>query len=83
MTHEMFAECCLVCQDNCNCKGCLRDVLPKVKEKVNFEPSTDQKIQYSIYILHVLLPFLKRLIGEHIKEKQIETKIQGTFFIGL
>ncbi|GJV48241.1 JmjC domain-containing protein [Tanacetum coccineum] len=77
MTHEMFAECCPVCQDNCNCKGCLRDVLPKVKEKVNFEPSADQKIQYSLYILHVLLPFLKRLNEEHIKEKQIEAKIQG------
>ncbi|PWA71538.1 JmjC domain-containing protein [Artemisia annua] len=77
MTHEMFAECCPVCQDNCNCKGCLRDVLPKVKAKVNFEPSADQKIQYSIYILHVLLPFLKRLNEEHIKEKQIEAKIQG------
>ncbi|GJU56467.1 JmjC domain-containing protein [Tanacetum coccineum] len=76
MTHEMFAECCPVCQDNCNCKGCLRDVLPKVKEKVNFEPSADQKIQYSLYILHVLLPFLKRLNEEHIKEKQIEAKIQ-------
>ncbi|GKE00115.1 hypothetical protein Tco_1388098, partial [Tanacetum coccineum] len=73
MTHEMFAECCPVCQDNCNCKGCLRDV----KEKVNYEPSADQKIQYSIYILHVLLPFLKRLNEEHIKEKQIEAKIQG------
>nr|GEY24560.1 JmjC domain-containing protein [Tanacetum cinerariifolium] len=69
MTHEMFSECCPICQDNCNRKGCLRDVLPKVKEKVNFEPSADQKIQYSIYILHVLLPFLKRLNEEHIKEK--------------
>nr|GEZ23370.1 hypothetical protein [Tanacetum cinerariifolium] len=83
MTHEMFAECCPVCQDNYNRKGCLRDVLPKVKEKDNFEPSADQKIQYSIYILHVLLLFLKRLNEEHIKEKQIEGKIQGTFFIGL
>nr|GEY65701.1 hypothetical protein [Tanacetum cinerariifolium] len=83
MTHEMFAECCPVCQDNCNYKGCLRDVLPKVKEKVNFEPSADKEIQYSIYILHVLLPFLESLNAEHIKEKQIEGKIQGTFFIGL
>nr|GEV25769.1 hypothetical protein [Tanacetum cinerariifolium] len=77
MTLEMFAKCCPVCQDNCNCKCCLRDVLPKVKEKVNFEPSTDQKIQHSMYIMHVLLPFLKRLNEEHIKEKQIEAKIQG------
>nr|GEZ23371.1 JmjC domain-containing protein [Tanacetum cinerariifolium] len=66
MTHEMFAECCPVCQDNYNCKSCLRDVLPKVKEKVNFKPSADQKIQYSIYNMHVLLPILKRLNEEHI-----------------
>nr|GEY03213.1 JmjC domain-containing protein [Tanacetum cinerariifolium] len=48
-----------------------------VKEKVNFEPSADQKIQYSIYIMHVVFPFLKRLNEEHIKEKEIEAKIQG------
>nr|GFC76155.1 hypothetical protein [Tanacetum cinerariifolium] len=70
MTHEMFVECCPVCQDNCNCKGCLRDVLPKVKEKVNFEPSADQKIQYSIYILHVLLPFLKRCSLSELQVKE-------------
>ncbi|XP_076948219.1 lysine-specific demethylase JMJ27-like [Bidens hawaiensis] len=78
MTEEMFAECCPVCLDNCNCKSCLRDVHPKVKEKINFEPSVDQKIQYSIYTLHVLLPFLKRLNEEYIKEKMMESEIQGS-----
>ncbi|GKC56705.1 tRNA modification GTPase MnmE, partial [Tanacetum coccineum] len=29
MTYKMFAECCPVFKDNCNCKGCLRDVHPK------------------------------------------------------
>ncbi|PWA93581.1 JmjC domain-containing protein [Artemisia annua] len=78
MTEEMFAERCPVCLDICNCKGCLRDVRPNVKEKIKFEPSADQKVQYSVYILHVLLPFLKRLNDEHIKEKMVEAKIQGT-----
>nr|XP_043606770.1 lysine-specific demethylase JMJ25-like [Erigeron canadensis] len=78
MTPEMFAECCPVCLDNCNCKGCLRDVLPKVKGKIKFEPSADQKVQYSIYILHVILPFLKRLNEDYLKEKLIESKIQGS-----
>nr|XP_043626912.1 lysine-specific demethylase JMJ25-like isoform X2 [Erigeron canadensis] len=77
MTEEMFAERCPVCLDNCNCKSCLRDVHPKVKQKIDFEPSVDQKVQYSIYILHVLLPFLERLNKEHTKEKLIESKIQG------
>ncbi|GJS57061.1 JmjC domain-containing protein [Tanacetum coccineum] len=49
-----------------------------VKEKIQFEPSADQKVQYSVYILHVLLPFLKRLNDEYIKEKKMEAKIQGT-----
>ncbi|XP_023749344.1 lysine-specific demethylase JMJ26 isoform X1 [Lactuca sativa] len=78
MTEEMFAECCPVCLDNCNCKGCLRDVHPKVKQKIDFKPDDDQKIRYSVYILHVLLPFLKRLNKEHIKEKELESKIQGS-----
>ncbi|KAK9065105.1 hypothetical protein SSX86_016488 [Deinandra increscens subsp. villosa] len=77
MTEEMFAECCPVCLDNCNCKSCLRDVRPKVKNKIDFKPSADQKVQYSIYILHVLLPFLERLNEEHTKEKMIESEIQG------
>ncbi|XP_076940882.1 lysine-specific demethylase JMJ25-like [Bidens hawaiensis] len=77
MTERMFAECCPVCLDNCNCKSCLRDVLPKVKNKIDFKPSADQKVQYSIYILHVLLPFLKRLNEEQENEKRIESEIQG------
>ncbi|KAL4590415.1 hypothetical protein LXL04_003344 [Taraxacum kok-saghyz] len=76
MTEAMFAECCPVCLDKCNCKGCLRDVHPKVKEKINFEPDDDQKVRYSVYILHVLLPFLERLNKEHEKEKVIEAEIQ-------
>ncbi|KAI3773352.1 hypothetical protein L1987_47878 [Smallanthus sonchifolius] len=77
MTEDMFAECCPVCLDKCNCKSCLRDVHPKVKNKIDFKPSIDQKVRYSIYILHVLLPFLRRLNEEHKKEKIIESQIQG------
>ncbi|XP_071726407.1 lysine-specific demethylase JMJ29-like isoform X2 [Rutidosis leptorrhynchoides] len=77
MTEEMFAERCPVCLDNCNCKSCLRDVHPKVKGKIDFKPSIDEKVQYSLYILHVLLPFLERLNKENKKEKLIESKIQG------
>ncbi|KAL4590421.1 hypothetical protein LXL04_003350 [Taraxacum kok-saghyz] len=79
MTNEMFAECCPVCRDICNCKSFLRDVHPKVgEEKINYEPNDGQKVHYSIYILHMLFPFLKRLNEEHINEKTIESKIQGS-----
>ncbi|XP_042758581.1 lysine-specific demethylase JMJ26 [Lactuca sativa] len=78
MTDEMFAERCPVCLDICNCKSCLRDVHPRVKEKIDFKPNDDQKARYSIYILHVLFPFLKRLNEEQTKEKAIESTIQGS-----
>ncbi|KAK1439540.1 hypothetical protein QVD17_05360 [Tagetes erecta] len=78
MIEKEFEENCPVCQDNCNCKSCLRDVHPKVKKKIDYTPSADQKIQYSIYTIHVLLPFLRRLNEEYIKEKMIESKIQGS-----
>lgn len=42
---------------------------------MDFAPNADQKIQYSIYILRALLPFLKHLNEEHIKET--EAKFQG------
>ncbi|CAI9285203.1 unnamed protein product [Lactuca saligna] len=77
MTEKMFAERCPVCCDNCNCKRCLRDVHPKVKEKINFKPNNNQKVRYSVYILHVLFPFLKRLNKEFMKERAMESKIQG------
>ncbi|XP_071704152.1 lysine-specific demethylase JMJ25-like [Rutidosis leptorrhynchoides] len=77
MKEEMFAERCPVCLEICNCKSCLRDVLPKVKGKIDLKPSVDQKVRYSIYILHVLLPFLERLNKENTKEKLIESHIQG------
>ncbi|CAI9285197.1 unnamed protein product [Lactuca saligna] len=76
MTEVMLYDCCPVCSDNCNCNSCLRDVHPKVKLKIDFKPDHDQRVRYSLYILHVLFPFLTRLKEEHIKEKAIESKIQ-------
>ncbi|CAH1427083.1 unnamed protein product [Lactuca virosa] len=78
MTEEMFAECCPVCQGNCNSIKCLRNVNNKVKEKIDFKPNDDQKVRYSIYILHVLFPFLKHVNEQHMKEIAIESRIQGS-----
>ncbi|GJW14222.1 zinc finger domain of monoamine-oxidase A repressor R1 [Tanacetum coccineum] len=77
MTKEMFAERCPVCCDNCNCKPCLRDPHPKLKTKFQFEPDDYQKAQSSMYILHKLLPFLKRVNEEQTREMEIEARMKG------
>lgn len=38
-------------------------------------------MEYSKYILHKLLPFLKRLNEEQMTEKEVEAKIQGTIYL--
>ncbi|CAK9139413.1 unnamed protein product [Ilex paraguariensis] len=78
MPEEAFAEACPVCQYNCNCKSCLRLDVP-LKELKNLEVNTsdDEKVQYSKYILQVLLPFLKRFNEEQMMEKDFEARIQG------
>lgn len=45
--------------------------------------SDEEKIQYSKYMLQMLLPFLKQLHAEQLVEKEMEAKIQGIFFLGL
>ncbi|PWA56474.1 zinc finger, RING-type, JmjC domain, Zinc-finger domain of monoamine-oxidase A repressor R1 [Artemisia annua] len=77
MTQEMFAERCPVCCDNCNCKACLRDPHPKLKMKFQFKPNDYQKAECSMYILHKLLPFLKRLNEEQTREREIEARMNG------
>nr|GMC87923.1 lysine-specific demethylase JMJ25-like isoform X1 [Ipomoea batatas] len=78
MPEEAFAEKCPVCLENCNCKACLRLNGPIRKlKKIKFEVSNEEKIQYSKYILQVLLPLLRRFSAEQMMEKEIEAKIQG------
>ncbi|GJW03799.1 hypothetical protein Tco_1562655 [Tanacetum coccineum] len=36
----------------------------------------DKEVQYSVYTLHVLISFLKRLNGKYIKKKKMEDAIQ-------
>ncbi|GJZ73219.1 hypothetical protein Tco_0637365 [Tanacetum coccineum] len=36
----------------------------------------DKEVQYSVYTLHVLIPFLKRLNDKYIKKKKMEAVIQ-------
>ncbi|WOH00472.1 hypothetical protein DCAR_0519835 [Daucus carota subsp. sativus] len=76
MTEEDFARLCPVCQVNCNCKRCLRLEVPK-------KFTTEEKVQYSKYIIRMLLPFLKEFNEKQKREKQIEAKIQGLSYLKL
>lgn len=40
-----------------------------------------EKIQYSKYIISMLLPFVKQFNEEQMKEKHVEAKIQGIFLM--
>ncbi|GJT70038.1 reverse transcriptase domain-containing protein [Tanacetum coccineum] len=55
----------------------IRDLHPKLKIKFQFEPNGYQKAQNSMYILHKLLPFLKRVNEEQTWEMEIEARING------
>lgn len=77
MTVDDFTEACPVCQVNCNCKRCLRLELPNnLKKRFDLKFSNEEKIQYSKYILPLLLPFIKQFNEEQMMEKRIEANIQ-------
>ncbi|CAH9109939.1 unnamed protein product [Cuscuta europaea] len=78
MTQEAFAEKCPVCLKNCNCKSCLRLEGPiRELKDIKVEFSQDEQVQYSKYILQVLLPFLRQDDAQQIREKETEAQIQG------
>ncbi|XP_074332846.1 lysine-specific demethylase JMJ29-like isoform X2 [Apium graveolens] len=78
MTEDDFARMCPVCQVNCNCKSCLRlEVRKEDKKKFDLKFTEDEQIQYSKYIIPMLLPFLKQFNKEQMAEKQVEADIQG------
>ncbi|XP_015886698.1 lysine-specific demethylase JMJ25 isoform X1 [Ziziphus jujuba] len=77
LPEEYFAESCAVCRGNCNCKSCLRLDVPVVVKNLKLNIENDDEIEYSKYLLQVLLPFLKRLNEEQAFEREIEARRQG------
>ncbi|XP_073125655.1 lysine-specific demethylase JMJ27-like isoform X2 [Henckelia pumila] len=79
LPEEAFVEACPVCCNNCNCKSCLRLDVSEIAEsnKLMLTISSEEKMQYSKYILRILLPFLKKFHDEQLAEKEMEAKIQG------
>ncbi|CAJ1977653.1 unnamed protein product [Sphenostylis stenocarpa] len=75
LTEHYIAEACPVCRGNCNCKACLRsDVL--IKEMKGIETNEDKKVELSMRLLQLLLPYLMLLDEEQMIEKETEAKIQ-------
>uniref|UniRef100_A0A1D1YWJ8 Lysine-specific demethylase 3A n=1 Tax=Anthurium amnicola TaxID=1678845 RepID=A0A1D1YWJ8_9ARAE len=70
-----IAEACPFCRGNCNCNGCLMQ--SKQNKGQWDELSRKQKIKYNRYILHFLLPVLRKFCAEQIAEKEVEARIQG------
>ncbi|PIN05090.1 putative transcription factor 5qNCA, contains JmjC domain [Handroanthus impetiginosus] len=79
LPEEAFAEACPVCCNNCNCKKCLQLYYGPMRHLKNLtvEFSDEEKMQYSKYMLRMLLPFLKQFHAEQLTEKEMEAKIQG------
>ncbi|CAJ1932431.1 unnamed protein product [Sphenostylis stenocarpa] len=74
---EDIAEACPVCRGNCNCKACLSSDELINQMKKNAISDKDEKVELSMYLLQVLLPFLKQLDEEQMIETETEAKIQG------
>ncbi|KAH1074009.1 hypothetical protein J1N35_026337 [Gossypium stocksii] len=72
MSEEAIADACPVCRGNCNCKSCLRMLGPleELEEQ-------GQSITHSRYLLQTLLPYIKQISQEQMKEVVIEANIQG------
>ncbi|XP_077247125.1 lysine-specific demethylase JMJ27-like isoform X2 [Tasmannia lanceolata] len=75
MLEAEIAEACPVCRGNCNCKTCLR--LHKIPEISERKVNEAERKRWSRYLIGRLLPFLKQISQDQIREKELEAKIQG------
>ncbi|KAK9748015.1 hypothetical protein RND81_02G029800 [Saponaria officinalis] len=78
-SEEYFAEACPVCRGNCNCKACLRleGVVKAMLDKQELKISEDDKKGHSLYMLELVLPYLKQFDAEQMAEKEVEARVQG------
>ncbi|CAL4917856.1 unnamed protein product [Urochloa decumbens] len=71
-----FAAKCPYCRQNCNCKACLR-MLRGVEEAPRKEITVENHVRYACHVVRLLLPWLRKLQQEQMKEKELEAKIKG------
>ncbi|XP_042449385.1 lysine-specific demethylase JMJ25-like isoform X2 [Zingiber officinale] len=75
MPDDMVAKACPFCRERCNCLICLRESSSSLV--LTNDVGKSDKIKYAGYMLHYLLPGLKRLNQEQFMEMKIEAKIRG------
>lgn len=73
LTEEDVKEKCPHCRGYCNCKNCLREVIPLKKVKLTDE----EKSEIYKYTLRKVLPFLKQIKQEQKEELEVERVTQG------
>ncbi|KAL6129298.1 hypothetical protein ACLB2K_072650 [Fragaria x ananassa] len=77
-SEEDFAEACPVCLGNCNCKACLRlDVPLRCSKNRDLEIGEDERVEQCKYLVNRLLPYLKRINDEQVREMKFEAEKQG------
>ncbi|KAJ6792048.1 lysine-specific demethylase JMJ25-like isoform X2 [Iris pallida] len=76
LSESEFAKMCPFCRKNCNCKACLRMIRVEKPPEKHIPPG--DKLKHSRYIIHFLLPLLKKLCHDQLKEKELESNIQGS-----
>ncbi|XP_021902254.1 lysine-specific demethylase JMJ25-like [Carica papaya] len=73
MEEDEIANQCPVCRNNCNCKACLRLNFAKNPFKdLELNVSEDEKVQHTKYLLQKLLPYVKQLNLEQMRERELE-----------
>ncbi|XLT74249.1 hypothetical protein HN873_030675 [Arachis hypogaea] len=74
---------CPVCRGNCNCKACLRstDLIKvcsfSIEMKKRKNTNNHIPVDFSLYLLKGVLPYIKQLDKEQTAEKEFEAKRQG------
>ncbi|KAL5721385.1 hypothetical protein ACHQM5_005037 [Ranunculus cassubicifolius] len=72
---------CPVCLGSCNCKACLPTKgTSKQRDTTRMKLTGGEKVNYSKYMVHLLLPALIQIDREQVMEKKLEAKIQGISF---
>ncbi|XP_050381358.1 lysine-specific demethylase JMJ26-like [Argentina anserina] len=78
LSEEDFAEACPVCLGNCNCKRCLRLDLPqRCLKNRGLEIGEEERVEQCRYLVHRLLPYLRRINDEQVSEMKFEAGKQG------